>query len=126
MTVQTEIPAPRVELFDPGSRFMSRGWYMFMQQLYNTTAVGQSFLSFLVEITGDYTPTNNNRHIICNGTMTIELQDPTTRDSVLTVTNEGTGIVTFIGTINGDTNKQIRFQNTSLQLRPTTDEYKIV
>lgn len=122
----TQIPAPRIPVMDQSGNFMSRGWYYFMLQVYNATGIGQSFLSWLTEITGDYTVTNEVRHIICNGTLTITLQDPTARDSELIVTNEGTGTITFVGTVNGDTNKQIRYQNTSLRLRPGTDGYKIV
>ena len=126
MAVLTDIPRQGIPLYEGKSNLMSRQWYLFMEGVYNATGIGRSLLSWLVEVTGDYSPTNEDQHLVCSGTLTITLQPPTSRDYELIITNAGTGIISLVGTVNGDTDKKIRYQNTSIRLRPTSTEYKIV
>lgn len=126
MTVLTNIPPPRVDLLDQRTGRISREWYRFFLNLF-TRSGGETYTSVKTTVvTANYTPTNEDKHLLCEGTLTITLQDPDERFDELIVTNTGTGTISFVGAINGDLDKKIAFQHTSLRLRPVPGSYKIV
>lgn len=126
MTILTNIPAPRVGVIDSRSGLMTREWYLFLLNIFNRVGGEQATQTSATSVLANYTPSNNDTHLLCNGTFTITLQPTAERLGELIVTNTGTGVISFVGTINSDTDKKIAFENTSLRLRPTTQGYKIV
>jgi len=126
VTTLTQTPAQRINIIDPRTGLMAREWFLFFNGLLEATGASSGSIGGYKSVTTSYTPTNNDKHLLCNGTLTITLQDPALRDDELIVTNVGTGTISFIGTINGDPAKQIAFQYTSLRLRPIGTSYVIV
>lgn len=127
---QTQIPAPRVPFLDPRTDTISREWFRYFQELAARVRISESlsqiFLSGLVEVSTDYSPANHDTHLVCAGDITITLQTPADRTSELVVTNAGTGIISFVGTIIGRIDMQIGCQWTSIRLRPTLTEWVVV
>lgn len=126
MTTLTNIPAPRVGLLDPRTGLMSREWYLFLLTIFDRVGGESVTQTNATSVLDNYTPANSDVHLLCNGTFTITLQATNERIGELIVTNAGTGVISFIGSINSDTDKKIAFENTSIRLRPTTQGYKIV
>ena len=80
-------------------------------------------------ISGDYTAKNTDKHLVCNGTMTVTLQPSALRHGELKVTNAGDGIVTIqsdgVETINGQFYKTLAYKWTTIDLAPINGGYVI-
>lgn len=126
MAVVTTIPSARVDLVDPRTGLISREWFNFFQNLFTVSGGGSEAPTGYVLVTTNYTPSNDDAHVICDGTFTITLQDPGTRSSELILTNAGTGVISIAGTVNGATDKQIGQKWTSIRLRSVGTSYIIV
>lgn len=121
--MSTQIPAARVPMTDPNTGLISREWYIFFFGSLSTGATdGGEFLSHIVEVTSSFSPDNFTHHIRCSGTLTISLQSYLNRDSILSITNAGTGVVTIKAasgeTIKNEAQIELDFQWTTVQLCP--------
>lgn len=126
----SQIPAARVDLLDERSGKISRSWYRFFQLLERKVGLSQNFFSIVTLVDANFSPDNDTQHLICSGTLTITLQPASARDTVLTITNAGTGIITIEPAagevIQDDTSKELDFQWTTVQLCPTIGGYVII
>ncbi|WP_373031613.1 hypothetical protein [Sulfurovum sp.] len=126
MAVLTTIPSARVPFIDPRTGLISREWFNFFNNLFSATGGGEGSLGGWVLKTTNYSPSNDDLHVVCDGTFTVTLQDPATRNSELIVTNVGSGIISLAGNVNGSLTRQIGQKYTSVRLRPVTTSYLIV
>lgn len=128
--LRTDIIPPRVSLIDPRNGLISREWYRFFLALFNATSLGGGFAAGVFTITGDHTVVEANKVLLCDGTLTLTLPNAAQRDSLLIITNVGTGVITIAPatgeTIDGDSSLSIEFQWTSIQLAPKSGGWVIV
>lgn len=128
----SRIPANRVPLVDPRTGLISREWYNFF---FGASGSGESgdgaeFAAGVVETTVNYTPDNFTIHLRCGGNVIVSLQSASSRDSILTITNAGTGTV-YINARAGETIKNdaqliLAEQWSSVQLLPRIGGWDIV
>lgn len=126
MAVITTIPSARVDFIDPRTGLISREWFNFFNNLFTATGAGEGSIGGFKLVTTNYSPSNDDLHLICDGTFSLTLQDPASRNSELIVTNAGSGVISLVGTVNGVTDKQLGHKWTSVRLRPVTTSYIIV
>jgi hypothetical protein len=126
----TQIPSSRERFIDEHSNNISRSWYRFLQLLEQKVGLSQEFLSNVSITTIDTAIDNNTQHVIASGTITLTLQTAAQRESVLSITNAGTGIITILPQagelIQDDASKELDFQWTTVQLCPTIGGYVII
>jgi hypothetical protein len=126
----TQIPSAREMFIDERSGNISRSWYRFLQLLEQKVGLSLEFLSNVIITDADVSIDNDTQHVMASGTITITLQTAAQRDSVLSITNTGTGIITILPQagelIQDDASKELDFQWTTAQLCPTIGGYVII
>jgi hypothetical protein len=126
----TQIPSTREKFLDERSGNISRSWYRFLQLLEQKVGLSLEFLSNVTITDADVSIDNDTQHVMASGTITITLQTAAQRDSVLSITNTGTGIITILPQagelIQDDASKKLDFQWTTVQLCPTIGGYVII
>jgi hypothetical protein len=126
----TQIPSTREKFLDERSGNISRSWYRFLQLLEQKVGLSLEFLSNVTITDADVSIDNDTQHVMASGTITITLQTAAQRDSVLSITNTGTGIITILPQagelIQDDASKELDFQWTTVQLCPTIGGYVII
>jgi hypothetical protein len=126
----TQIPSSRELFIDERSGNISRSWYRFLQLLEQKVGLSLEFLSNVTITDADVSIDNDTQHVMASGTITITLQTAAQRDSVLSITNTGVGIITILPQagelIQDDASKELDFQWTTVQLCPTIGGYVII
>lgn len=128
--MSTQIPAQRAPLIDGRTGQISREWYIYFFSLFNKTRLGADFLFGVTVVSSDFYPDNDSLYLMCTGNTRIYLQEAEKRESIISITNAGSGTITIIPAagefIRSDSTLELDFQWSSVQLCPKLGGYAII